>query len=266
MEKRLLSVLTTCFNREDYLPLAIESVLSSTFTDFEYIIVDDGSADGTFEVAKSYEKKDDRIKAFTNGKNLGDYINRNKAASYATGKYIKYLDSDDIMYKHCLDAMVSSMEKFPEAGFGLSAVCENERPYPVCLSPVETYLEHFNGFGHFYRSPGSAIIKREAFEKVGGFSGKRWIGDSELWIKLGRIFPLVKFPKDLYWDRQHVQQEREIEVSKKNIRISTNMRKEMFKQMLRDPLCPLSEEQKQTILKNLQKQTIKRKLKKLFYV
>ena len=126
----LVSVLTTSYNRADFIGEAIESVLASTFTDFEYIIVDDCSTDNTFEIAKSYAEKDTRIRVFQNEQNLGDYPNRNKAASYATGKYIKYLDSDDVMYAHCLEVMVSAMEKFPEAGLGMSSHSEEGEPYP----------------------------------------------------------------------------------------------------------------------------------------
>ena len=72
-------------------------MLASSYQDWELIIVDDVSTDTSAAIAKSYEKKDARIKVYVNEQtNLGDYPNRNKAASYAKGKYIKYLDADDI--------------------------------------------------------------------------------------------------------------------------------------------------------------------------
>ena len=91
--KPKVSVLTTCFNREKYLTACIDSVLASSYHDWELIIVDDVSTDTSVAIAKSYEKKDARIKVYVNAQNLGDYPNRNKAASYAKGKYIKYLDA-----------------------------------------------------------------------------------------------------------------------------------------------------------------------------
>ena len=66
----LVSVLTTSFNRADFIGEAIESVLASTFTDFEYIIVDDGSTDDTFEIIQTYAKSDSRIRPFQNQVNL----------------------------------------------------------------------------------------------------------------------------------------------------------------------------------------------------
>src|ERR1700689_462412 len=126
----LVSILMTAFNREKYIAEAIESILQSTYKNFELIIVDDCSKDKTVEIAKSYAQKDSRIKVYVNEKNLGDYPNRNKAASYANGKYLKYVDSDDIIYPHCLDVMVGCMEKFSEAAFGLSSVADIDKPYP----------------------------------------------------------------------------------------------------------------------------------------
>src|SRR5918993_1638629 len=118
----LVSVLMTAYNREKYIGEAIESVLSSTYTNFELIITDDCSNDRTVPIAKEYADKDGRVKVFVNEKNLGDYKNRNQAASYARGKYIKYLDSDDMMYPYTLQIMVGFMEQFPDAGFGLCTV------------------------------------------------------------------------------------------------------------------------------------------------
>src|SRR3954447_2239406 len=102
----LVSILMTAFNREKYIGEAIQSVLDSSYTNLELIIVDDNSTDRTVEIARSYQKKDVRIKVFINERQLGDYPNRNKAASYATGKYIKYVDSDDYIYPRGLEMMV----------------------------------------------------------------------------------------------------------------------------------------------------------------
>jgi len=199
----------TAYNREKYIGQAIESVLVSNYANFELIITDDCSKDRTVEIARSYAEKDPRVKVFVNAQNLGDYPNRNRAAEHASGKYIKYLDSDDLLYYYGLDVMVTYMERFPEAGFGLSSNASIDTiPFPTCITPVEIYREHFSGFKHFDRSPGSAIISLEAFRKVGGFSGKRMIGDYEFWFKIARYYSMVKLPFDLYWYRfSHGEQE-----------------------------------------------------------
>ena len=81
MNYPLVSVLITSYNREKYIGDAIQSVLDSTYKNFELIIVDDMSTDNSVGIAKSFEKKDNRIKVYINEANLGDYPNRNKAAS-----------------------------------------------------------------------------------------------------------------------------------------------------------------------------------------
>src|ERR1041384_4534965 len=101
----LVSLLITAYNREQFVAEAIESVLAQTFTDFELIVVDDGSQARTIEIARRY-CKDSRVQVHVNKKNLGDYANRNRAASFARGKYLKYLDSDDVLNPHGLEVMV----------------------------------------------------------------------------------------------------------------------------------------------------------------
>lgn len=254
----LISVLMTAYNRSNYIGAAIDSVLGSSYTNFELIIVDDCSQDNTVGIAQEYAISDSRVRVYINEKNLGDYPNRNKAASYAQGKYIKYLDSDDVMYSHCLQVMVSAMEKFPEAGYGLSCRGDSNQPYPACVLPHDAYWEHFNGQNHFDRAPGSAIIKKSAFDKVGGFSGKRMIGDNELWLKIGRYFPLVKFPIDLYWARMHASQESQSDYAKEYNRL----RKMVFEEALADKDCPLSEKEKKTILLKKRRESLKHKILK----
>lgn len=149
-EQPLVSVLMTAYNREKYIAAAIESVLASTYSNFELIITDDQSKDHTAEIAKRYAEKDKRIKVFINEQNLGDYPNRNKAASYAQGKYLKYVDADDAIYPWGLQLLVQMMEQFPEAGWGLCSLEQDvQRPFPFQLSPIEAYRYHYSGPGLF---------------------------------------------------------------------------------------------------------------------
>lgn len=197
----------TAYNREAYLREAASSVLESTFEDLELVIVDDCSADGTKEVAWAIATRDKRVRVFENDENLGDYPNRNRAASLARGKYLKYLDADDQIYPHGIAVMVAAMERYPRAGFGLSARPDVLRPCPQLLDPNESYKKHFFGGDLFGRAPGSSLIRRDAFTRVGGFSGRRQIGDYEFWLTLARESSLVTFPRDLYWAATHDKQE-----------------------------------------------------------
>ena len=236
-DQPLVSVLMTAYKREKYIAESIESVLASTYRNFELIIVDDASNDQTADIARSYAANDSRIQLYINEKNLGDYPNRNRAASYASGKYIKYLDADDIIYNYGLSVMVEYMERFPQAGFALASLVSNEQPFPICLQPKQIYLENFYGYNHFDRAPCSSIIKLDVFRSVGGFSGARLIGDYELWFVLARYFPMVKMPFDLYWNRVHAQQESRSAYAKNY----PELRQKVLTDALNHPDCPLNE-------------------------
>ena len=204
----IVSILTTVYNREKYIAACIDSVLASSYQDWELIIVDDVSTDTSVAIAKSYEKKDARIKVYVNDKNLGDYPNRNKAASYAKGTYIKYLDADDVIYPHGLEIMVHTMEQFPEAALGISQkVVEDVKPYPFVMQPKETFTREFLMRGVLGLGPTGTIIRRDAFETLGGFTGTRYIGDTEMWYKIALAYPVVKMEDELIFWRQHDDQE-----------------------------------------------------------
>lgn len=208
MNKPLVSILMTSYNREKYIAEAIESVLASTYNNFELIIVDDCSTDHTVAIARSYKELDSRIQLFQNEKNLGDYPNRNKAASYASGKYIKYLDSDDLIYPHGLEVFVTAMETHPHAALGL--ISKNPlplQPFPILLTPAAAYQKHFFETGILGYGPSGSIIVREVFEKLNGFSGKRYISDLEMWLTMAAAYPVLELPPSLVYWRRHEEQE-----------------------------------------------------------
>lgn len=201
-----VSVLMTAFNREQYIAEAIESVLASTYEDFELVIVDDCSTDKTYEIAKRY-KADKRVVVFKNDKNFGQFANRNYAASLATGTYVKFLDSDDIIYPHSLAIMMEAMLHHLEAGIG---VCEkysdSDTPYPYCLSSDEALHRHYLQRELLMIGPSGTIIKREAFEEVSGFEDYGMPSDNHLTLKIASRCPVVVLPRDLFWWRVHRDQ------------------------------------------------------------
>lgn len=203
-----VSVLVTVYNRQDYLPSCLDSILSSTFEDFELVIVDDGSTDASFEIASRYAAGDARIRAFQNQNNLGDYPNRMRAARLAKGRFLKYVDSDDLIYPHTIGLMVEAMEAEPDAALGVShSLPEDEKPYPWKLAPPETWRKHFFGSGALGCGPTGAIIRRDAFFEVGGFRDWGVLNDTDLWYRLSARWPLILFPPGLVWWRRHPAQE-----------------------------------------------------------
>ncbi len=249
MSNPLVSILMTTFNREKYIAAAIESALASSFKDFELIIVDDVSTDNSVLIAQSYAAKDERVKVHINEKNLGDYPNRNKAASYATGKYLKYLDSDDLIYPWGLEAMVYCMEQYPEAGFGLIAYgLKRNQPFPILLSPQEAYYSYYFEGSMIITGPTGSIIKRSVFEAVNGFSGKPYIGDTEMWLTLSSKIPMVAMPLDIVWWRQHEGQQ--FQEGKNNNYYELN-NFQMYFNALESNECPFPNAYKLNAIRNL---------------
>jgi glycosyltransferase involved in cell wall biosynthesis len=207
-----VSVLVTVYNREPYLKATLESILASSFTDFEVIVVDDCSKDRSLDIAREFADRDPRVIVHANQQNLGDYRNRNRAASLARGPYLKYVDADDLLYRHSLATMVDAMSAFPDAGLALSSnVIDPDEPYPHAIPPAEFFRLHFHGRSPIGVGPSAAIIRRSCFEAVGGFSGRQFVGDTELWLKLAERWPIVTLPPALVWWRRHPGQQMQLE-------------------------------------------------------
>jgi glycosyltransferase involved in cell wall biosynthesis len=106
-----VSVIIPTYNRAEFLPRAIISVLRQNFTDFEMIVVDDGSIDNTADVVSRYIEKDPRIIYFRFKENRGGNAARNKGVELAQGRYIAFLDSDDEWLQDKLQMQVEWFEK-----------------------------------------------------------------------------------------------------------------------------------------------------------
>lgn len=110
----MVSVVMPTYNRADFLPRAIESVLNQTYRDFEFIIIDDGSEDNSWELLKTYAQKDHRIRLLKNKKNRGISYARNRGNAAARGKYIMIMDSDDISMPQRMEKHVAFMQVHPD--------------------------------------------------------------------------------------------------------------------------------------------------------
>ena len=203
-----VSVLVTVHNRERWLGACLDSILASTWQDFEVIVVDDQSGDGSLALAESFAARDARVRVFRNERNLGDYPNRRRAAELATGRFLKYVDSDDLIYRHSLAIMVEAMEAHPEAALGLAhSEPEADQPYPWCLTPADAWRRQFLGRGCLSCGPTGAIIGRERFFDVGGFRDWGVLNDTDLWQRMAARWPVVLLPPGLVWWRRHEGQE-----------------------------------------------------------
>ena len=112
----LVSVVMPVFNGEMWLTEAIDSILAQTFTDFELLIVDDGSRDSSAEIIRGYEKRDERIRFFQLECNSGTAVARNHAIAASIGTYITYMDCDDVCLPERLQKQVDFLDSNCDIG------------------------------------------------------------------------------------------------------------------------------------------------------
>lgn len=202
----LVSVITTSYNREDYIAEAIESVLSSTYTNLELIIADDCSKDKTVEIAKSYEAKDQRVKVYVNEKNLGDYPNRNNAATRAAGEFLMFVDSDDMILKDGIEKCVAAITHFRGANFGMYSFDKQLKSFE--LESEAALRKHFFKKSFLTVGPGGTIIRRSFFEQIKGYPEKYGpANDMYFNLKACSYSKIVMLPFEFLFYRLHEGQE-----------------------------------------------------------
>jgi glycosyltransferase involved in cell wall biosynthesis len=200
-----ISVLMTSYNREKFIAEAIESVLASSYKNFELIIVDDCSNDTTIDIARYYASKDNRIKIFANKNNLGQFPNRNKAVSLATGAYIITVDSDDKILTNTIEYLIESMLEFPEAAFGMYCTSQKNN---ICLNSSEAIYHHFFKEPILTHGPGGTIFKKLFFDSIGGYPVNYGVpGDMYFNLKAAHKSPVVLITKPFMYYRRHEGQE-----------------------------------------------------------
>lgn len=111
MIKPLVTIITPVFNSATTINDSYNSINSQTYINWEWIVVDDNSVDSSLTILNEFSEKDDRIEVFQNSVNSGAGISRNKAIENAKGRYIAFLDADDIWHKEKLEKQIAFMQK-----------------------------------------------------------------------------------------------------------------------------------------------------------
>ena len=196
-----VSVLLPVYNGAAFVKGAIESVLAQTFTDFEFIIVDNASTDGTDEIIGEYAK-DPRIRLFRNEETIFRLENFMKVAEHASreSRWLKYIGADDILFPDCLEKMVEAASWGDNIGIVSSQCYDGDRMILGSLSPEETVvkgplflrrllLEEETRETIF--SPASLMLSHEAFLKYGGFRTDIYHSDTELFYLILNDYDLA---------------------------------------------------------------------------
>ena len=165
-KKPTVSVIMSTYNREKSLSGAIDSILNQTMSDFEFIIVNDGSTDNTAKILEEYAQKDKRIIVINHEKNMGLVAGLNHGLDKARGKYIARMDDDDKSLPFRFERQVLAMEKHPNitlmgAGFG-SEMTQKHTGEPVITNPDEQEIASY--FRASLAHP-TVFIRRNFLEK-----------------------------------------------------------------------------------------------------
>jgi glycosyltransferase involved in cell wall biosynthesis len=210
-----------------YVAAAVSSVVAQTVKNWELIVVDDGSRDGTGNLVAPFAAADSRIRAVVNAHRTGIVPARNRglASISPASEYVAFLDHDDVWMANSLEVLLGELSVWPEAcaahgraikidGNGIQ--CPDDRAsvpvHRMGLSegrlvawPDERPTEFANlVVEDCIVSLGSGLIRRSAIERIGGFDLRaERAEDYDLWIRLSRIGPIAFARKDVLAHRQH---------------------------------------------------------------
>lgn len=193
------------YNQERYLKKSIKSILNQSFTDFEFLILDDGSSDNSLKIAKSF--RDKRIKIFKNIKKQGLTRCLNTLINQSRSEYIARMDGDDISFRNRLKEQVSFLDKNKDVvllGCWAKIIGREEKiigefKYPTKYKQIRKVILSFNPFIH-----SSVMFRKSVFEKIGGYDKNLFYSqDYDLFLRLVNKFKCVNIPKFLLkfrWD------------------------------------------------------------------
>ncbi|MFH1998098.1 MAG: glycosyltransferase, partial [Planctomycetota bacterium] len=200
-----ISVIMSVYNGMPYLRQALDSIRDQTFTDFEFIIHDDGSTDGTLSLLESYD--DDRIMLLKSDVNIGLSKALNRCIEKTSGTYIARMDADDISDPTRLEKQLAMMRD--DLSIGVLFTCyrlidqdgKTTQDIPIPLSPEAIYMELFfnNCLVH-----GSSMIRKALLDEEGGYNENYEAAqDYELWNRLKNRARFMMLPEILYASRSH---------------------------------------------------------------
>jgi glycosyltransferase involved in cell wall biosynthesis len=202
-----ISIILPVYNASKYLPTAIESVLNQTFSNFELIIIDDGSTDSSGKIIRKYALQDKRIKAKKNYRNQGICRTLNYGLSMVKGEYIARMDADDWSYPDRLKLQYRFMKCHPETVVCGSAIdicnekldIKNQRFYPISDKKVREKIFRINPFAH-----PAVMFKKQAVIDAGGYNEKlSGVEDYDLYFRIGKLGKFANLSETLLKLRTH---------------------------------------------------------------
>ena len=218
-----ISVVMTSYNHEEYIGLAIESILNQTFADFELIIVDDNSTDGSQDVIKKYESLDNRIVAIYRNENFGSYVlSTNYAASFAKTDFLIFAQCDDYANKDQLMNLWNAKNKNPQCKviysssnlidsngdyLGNDFSCRSVEFKEYCKESTilpKDVAQKFLIHSCIIHNLSAALVEKSLFFKMNGLSTNfKVLADWDFWLKCSFVTDFYYIKEPLNNFRQH---------------------------------------------------------------
>jgi len=209
MRSVIISVLMPVYNAQKYIKVALESILNQTFTDFEFIIINDGSSDESLKIIEGYALQDARIKV-VNRENKGLIKTLNEGLKLAKGKYIARMDADDISLPLRFERQLQYLEEHSDciAVGTFATLIDSDGDVIGPMGSLQRHSEiddaHLNGKGGAIVHP-SAMFRRKVVLEAGGYLDDfAYAEDLELWLRLAEVGKLANIPEALFLYRQHL--------------------------------------------------------------
>ncbi len=205
-----MTVLTPAYNRAGFIGEAVESVLNQSYGNIEYIVVDDGSSDGTFEILQEYEAAGKlTLLTHENHSNRGQSAALNVGLRAAKGTYVTILDSDDMLHPEKLSKQVDFLEKHPEFamvyGQAMAISGDGRELFPI---PDDSHSEPGDPnrllLNFYMPSPGVAMVRKSIFDRVGFFDEAfRAAQDHDMALRIAEVGPFAFLKGTVFFYRKH---------------------------------------------------------------
>jgi glycosyltransferase involved in cell wall biosynthesis len=207
MTRPTVSLLMASYGNVAYVKAAIESVRAQTYKNWELVIVDDCSVDGSYELATALIGKDKRIKLFRQPENFGIHASMIKANSLATGDLRAHLDCDDMLEPYSLEEMVRVFEAQPEIMLAYSDITQIDKKGNVELYSASVNYDKTKLYQHGWRHFG--MYRACVFNTIQGYNQnltqRTGCIDGDLFMQIAEAFPdgVRRVQKPLYLYRNH---------------------------------------------------------------
>lgn len=199
-----VSVVIPLYNAREVIRETIETVLAQSWKDYEIVVIDDGSTDGSGAIVQEFG---DRIR-YVRQENGGVARARNRGIAESTGHYIALLDHDDLWHPMKLEKQVALLDRRPEVGMVITDVAHldrNGKPMGVVgagYNPSETFARLF--VRGYVPTPSAAMIRRSVLQTVGGFDERfhsAGLDDHELWTRIAARYEIANIAEPLTYHR-----------------------------------------------------------------